>query len=165
MWKSRNAIVFGSTLPESHQSAVRRLLAELQELHSHLALYRPCDVSYLMSPVATDDDRTFNETIRRQGVSRVQDWLKTWKPYFCQSRQRAAASASASSCRISDHFPVLHHPVSVPVPNHPLHLPLAAGHGSSSLISDLLSTIVGPLGLPQLDSLLSASSSRTYFIR
>jgi hypothetical protein len=110
LWKSRNAVVFGSTLPESRQSAVRRLLAELQALHSHRALYRPCDVSYLMSPVATDDDRTFTETISRQGVSRVQDWLETWKPYFRQSRQRAAASAAASSRRISDHFPVLRRP-------------------------------------------------------
>ena len=111
LWKSRNEVVFGATIPESHHSTVQRVMTQLRDLHSHRAQYRPCDVSFLMSPAASDDDRTFSDTIRRQGVSRVQDWLDTWKPYFRKSLLRASASsASASSSRISDHFPVLHRP-------------------------------------------------------
>jgi hypothetical protein len=112
LWKARNAVVFGSTLTESRQSVVTKLMVELRALHSQRTQYRPCDVSFLMSPASPDDDRIFTETIRRQGASRVQDWLDTWKPYFRQSLQRAAsaASASASTRRISEHFPVLHRP-------------------------------------------------------
>jgi hypothetical protein len=84
---SRNEVVFGSTLTESRQSTVQKVLVELRALQSNRAQYRPCDVSFLMSPSATDDYRTFTDTIRRQGVSRVQDWVETWKPYsltgFC----------------------------------------------------------------------------------
>jgi hypothetical protein len=110
LWKSRNAVVFGSSITESRQSVVTKVLVELRALHSQRNHYRPCDVSFLMSPAATDDDRIFTDTIRRQGASRVQDWLDTWKPYFRQSLQRASAAASSasSSRRISDHFPILH---------------------------------------------------------
>jgi hypothetical protein len=111
LWKSRNEVVFGSNISESRQSTVQKVLAQLRDLHSHRAQYRPCDVSFLMSPTATDEDRTFKDTIRRQGVSRVQDWLETWKPYFRKSLQKAAAATStASTRRISDHFPVLRRP-------------------------------------------------------
>jgi hypothetical protein len=111
LWKSRNDVVFGATLPESRQSAVLRVMTQLRDLHANRAQYRPCDVSFLMSPAASADNDTFTDTIRRQGVSRVQDWLDTWKPYFRKSLQRAsAASASASSRRITDHFPILHRP-------------------------------------------------------
>ena len=111
LWKSRNEVVFGATPADARQSAITRVLVELRTLHSQREKYRPCDVVYLMSPTATQDDPVFSDTIRRQGVFRVQDWLETWKPFFRRSLQRAQASTQRfSTRRISDHFPVLHRP-------------------------------------------------------
>jgi hypothetical protein len=128
-WKSRNQVVFGSTITGSRQSTVKQVLAEVRGLHSHQPHYRPCDISFLMSPAATDDDRIFNDTTRCQGVSRVQDWLETWKPYFRQSLRRASAAAS------SPYFTAV---ASAPAPNHLPHLLVAAGHESGRLLSTLL---------------------------
>jgi hypothetical protein len=123
---------------------VKKVLAQLRDLHSHRAHYRPCDVSFLMSPAATDN------TIRRQGVSRVQDWLETWKPYFRQSLQCASAAASTvSTRRISDHFPVLHRRRFSSRSQPPASPPVAAGHESGRLLSALLQNI---FGLHLLDS-------------
>jgi hypothetical protein len=111
LWKSRNEVVFGDTPAESRQSSITKVLVELRQLHAKRDQYRPCDVSFLMSTEAAQDDQIFAETIRRQGVYRVQDWLETWKPFFRHSLTRAqAATRNFSTRRISEHFPVLHRP-------------------------------------------------------
>jgi hypothetical protein len=111
LWKSRNEVVFGDSPAEARQSIITKVLVELRHLHSQRALYRPCDASFLMSSDAATDDSIFADTIRRQGVYRVQDWLETWKPFFRRSLQRAhEATRHFSTRRISEHFPVLHRP-------------------------------------------------------
>jgi hypothetical protein len=77
LWKSRKEVVFGDTPAEACQSTITKVLVELRHLHSQRDQYRPCDVSFLMSSAAAHDDQFFSDTIRRQGVNRLQDWLET----------------------------------------------------------------------------------------
>jgi hypothetical protein len=88
LWKSRNEVVFGDTPAEARQSTITKVLVELRHLHSQRDQHRPCDVSFLMSPAAAHDDQIFSDTIHRQGVYRVQNWLETWKQFFRHSLQR-----------------------------------------------------------------------------
>jgi hypothetical protein len=99
-----------------------------------------------MSLTATDDDHTFNDTIRRQGVSRVQDWLETWEPYFRQVFNLLLLLPRlpplAGFPIISPSFTAV---ASAPAPNHLPHLLVAAGHELGRLLSALLLNIFGLL--------------------
>jgi hypothetical protein len=145
LWKSRNDVVFGDTPAATRQSAVTKVLIELRQLHSQRDQYRPCDVSFLMSPTALQDDQVFADTIQRQGVYRVQDWLETWKPFFRRSLQRAQATAqNLSTLRISEHFPVLHRPRFRPRARPPVPPPTGRLRGQPSASSRPIETYFVP---------------------